>query len=668
MQKLGPWKVIQQIGRGGQARVFKCQHEDDHTRLAAVKVFSGEWDKDRYDEGVSTEVKRWQREVRLLEQLEHPNVVGIQGSGEDPVSGPWLAMDLVLGLSLADLARNSADATIRNHKSPASRLDQQVLPVAKALAHCHQLGIAHRDIKLDNVMVTLAPRTGPQGEYHIHHPVLVDFGVAYTEHEQRLTRNEVHYAHGWFPPEIGLMIDWDEGDAPPQVLPTTIDVFQVGVLISVVAAGKRPKGTHSLDLSSQWPDAPPKLVRLVEMCTAEHPANRPSMGDVADRLGLIVAEMLGSLPTTTSLPLADQETVRRSSSPPVHSAARVARTPASSEHSPQSRIEPHNSAPHPTPHKSSGPPDRWANTILALGGALLLACFVAMALVFVAAKKLPEPPPDDGERIDRIANSNEDSPPQPDGGGTKVDVAGLTTEDDSPPNEQHNAHTNGQPVGGPNASNDVAEPDAQPDQRARKSSTDPGKREKHDPNGPPPSARRTAPKPKTDNADGVADVRVQLEQPKPSPNCDASADCGSGDTGLGANDEPFSFTDGAEAIRYIEAHGSRAMTKEKTRALVPHLDSIARSPSLEDKNLVRSVVSRLKHDKSLGPTVKEYMGEVCSQVCDELLRSNVPVAYTSAKDGYRATMTTPGGATAYFHDDLSSCYTAKKCINMPPKD
>jgi serine/threonine protein kinase len=117
--------------------VFKAQH-DGHGALVALKVIAAG------DQASPEQLKRFQREVKIAQELDHPGIVRVLEAGED-AGYHWFAMELVQGRSLADV--------IREEEIDWRRAVEIVRDVADALAQAHDRGILHRDIKPSNILV-----------------------------------------------------------------------------------------------------------------------------------------------------------------------------------------------------------------------------------------------------------------------------------------------------------------------------------------------------------------------------------------------------------------------------------------------------------------------------------------------------------------------------------
>ncbi len=147
---LGPYRIIQRIGHGGMAEVYKAHH-GALDRLVAIKVLP---DFFAIDEILR---ERFQQEAQSIARLTHPNILSIFDFGqEDGIT--YLVLALVEGGTLADRIGRPMDL----------RLVVQILgPIADALDYAHSLGVLHRDIKPSNILLKTDGT-----------PILADFGLA----------------------------------------------------------------------------------------------------------------------------------------------------------------------------------------------------------------------------------------------------------------------------------------------------------------------------------------------------------------------------------------------------------------------------------------------------------------------------------------------------------
>jgi hypothetical protein len=153
---LGRYELIERLGRGGMGEVWRAR-DPALRRDVAVKVLRHEGgeggDKTLRDDFV----RRFVREARAAASLKHPNVVAIHDVGVD--EEPYIVMEWVEGASLRGFI---GDASV-----PVAQRIEWLVEIARALAAAHQMGLVHRDVKPDNVMIT---KDG--------HAKVLDFGIA----------------------------------------------------------------------------------------------------------------------------------------------------------------------------------------------------------------------------------------------------------------------------------------------------------------------------------------------------------------------------------------------------------------------------------------------------------------------------------------------------------
>lgn len=150
-ENMGPYRIVEQLGQGGMATVYKAYHAA-LDRYVALKVMHAAFHEDQ------TFTERFQREARVVARLEHPHIVPIYDYSEHEAR-PYLVMKYIEGDTLKT----------RLHQGPltTSEIEQVVDSVGSALAYAHLHGILHRDIKPSNVLIA------SEGSIY-----LADFGLA----------------------------------------------------------------------------------------------------------------------------------------------------------------------------------------------------------------------------------------------------------------------------------------------------------------------------------------------------------------------------------------------------------------------------------------------------------------------------------------------------------
>jgi len=233
-ERVGPYRLIRRVGRGGMGTVYLAEREDgEFERQVAIKLLR---------RGLDTEdvVRRFRAERQILASLDHPNIARLVDGGSAEDGRPYLAMEYVEGspiLEYCDDRRLSIPARLALFET-----------VLRAVGHAHRHLVIHRDIKPSNILLT------DNGDVK-----LLDFGIAKLLDEgdgtSELTRTGVRLlTPGYASPE----------QLAGEPVTTASDVFQLGILLYELLTGERPFGN---------PDTSP---REFEQRTLESEAERPS--------------------------------------------------------------------------------------------------------------------------------------------------------------------------------------------------------------------------------------------------------------------------------------------------------------------------------------------------------------------------------------------------------
>ncbi|WP_143742494.1 protein kinase domain-containing protein [Roseateles chitinivorans] len=273
VRQVGRFQVLDRIGRGGMASVFKA-HDPGIGRDVAIKFLHASLCED--DEYRA----RFLREARASGGLSHPNIVTVHDVGE--VDGrPYMAMELLDGEPLADLLEPGQPLPIRDTVVMAIQL-------ARALDYAHKRGIVHRDIKPGNIARV-------RGTLDIK---VMDFGIAHMESTKGEQRTRV-----------GDVLGTPQYMAPEQMNGEKIDgrsdLFSVGIVLYQMLTGVRPFTGDSVvnlalkiakddptPLNKLRPEIPASLRRVVDRCLAKAPDNRFQTGaELADALVKVLGEI-----------------------------------------------------------------------------------------------------------------------------------------------------------------------------------------------------------------------------------------------------------------------------------------------------------------------------------------------------------------------------------------
>ncbi|MGH7538397.1 MAG: serine/threonine-protein kinase [Gemmatimonadales bacterium] len=200
------YEVITSVGRGGNASIFGAF--DKAGNRVAIKVLHPEL-------AVSVAADRFLREIRYAAKLNNPHIAPLLDSGESDYL-LWFVMPYVPGDSLRGALRRERRLSVDR----STRIGCEML---EALSHAHAQGLAHRDLKPDNIV--LSP----------HGAVLVDFGIARAiaqSGEDRVTRS-------------GFVVGTEEYMSPEQSAGATeidarTDLYSLGIVLFEAMAGRPP--------------------------------------------------------------------------------------------------------------------------------------------------------------------------------------------------------------------------------------------------------------------------------------------------------------------------------------------------------------------------------------------------------------------------------------------
>lgn len=210
-ERIGPWRLIEEIGRGGMGSVWRAARADGvFDREVALKLPRRSRRAPQSDAALA---ERLAAELRITARLEHPHIARLYDAGLDAQGRPYLAMELVAGEPIDQHVRRAALGV------PATL--QLVAQVARAVAHAHARGVIHRDLKPGNVMVA-ADGT----------PRLLDFGVATLRAGPAATPTSAGLTPAHAAPEQLA------GAAPSEAA----DVYSLGVLAYELLCGELPHG------------------------------------------------------------------------------------------------------------------------------------------------------------------------------------------------------------------------------------------------------------------------------------------------------------------------------------------------------------------------------------------------------------------------------------------
>jgi serine/threonine protein kinase/tetratricopeptide (TPR) repeat protein len=213
--RIGPYRLLQQIGEGGFGVVYMAEQDKPVHRRVALKVIKPGMDSAQV-------IARFEAERQALAMMDHQNIAKVFDAGATESGRPFFVMELVHGVPITKYCDD-------NHLTIRERLELLV-PVCKAIQHAHQKGIIHRDLKPSNVLVCLYDGQAVAK--------VIDFGVAKAV-EQRLTERTMFT-------QFGQIIGTFEYMSPEQAemsqlgVDTRSDIYSLGVMLYELLTGSTP--------------------------------------------------------------------------------------------------------------------------------------------------------------------------------------------------------------------------------------------------------------------------------------------------------------------------------------------------------------------------------------------------------------------------------------------
>jgi len=247
---LGRYHVVEQLGQGGMAKVYKAFDTRLERNVAVKVILPGRHQSEEF-------LKRFEREAKALARLSHPNIVKVLDYGEHE-GHPYLVMEYLPGGTLKPRLGKPV---------PWQEAAKLLAPIARALGYAHEHKILHRDVKPSNILLT-------EGD----EPMLADFGVAkMIEADQSLDLTGT-----------GVGIGTPEYMAPEQGLGKPADyrsdVYSLGIVFYELVVGRNPYKA----------DTP--LAVLLKHMSEPLPRPRDTIRDLPDAVERVLFKALAKRP------------------------------------------------------------------------------------------------------------------------------------------------------------------------------------------------------------------------------------------------------------------------------------------------------------------------------------------------------------------------------------
>src|SRR5581483_6452004 len=250
--RIGRYKLLQQIGEGGCGVVYMAEQEEPVRRRVALKVIKLGMD-------TKSVIARFEAERQALALMDHPNIAKVLDAGATETGRPYFVMELVRGVKITEYCD-------QNKLSTDERL-KLFIQVCHAIQHDHQKGIIHRDIKPSNILVTLHDG--------VPVPKVIDFGIAKAT-QGRLTDQTLFTAFEQFIGTPAYMSP-EQAEMSGLDIDTRSDIYALGVLLYELLTGMTPFDAKELLQSGL-----DELRRTIREKEPERPSTRLSTMLAAD--------------------------------------------------------------------------------------------------------------------------------------------------------------------------------------------------------------------------------------------------------------------------------------------------------------------------------------------------------------------------------------------------
>src|SRR5215211_202944 len=253
-QMLGPYRIINQIGRGGMANVYKA-YQSSIDRYVAIKVLPSQLAESKEF------ATRFHQEARIIASLEHPHILPVFDYGESDGVAYFVMRYLEAG--------TLKDRMETGRPLPLNEIDRLFTQLAEALSYAHSHGIVHRDLKPANVLIDSHGNV-----------FLTDFGIAklLESASPRLTQTDaIMGTPAYISPE----------QAQGQTVDQRSDIYSLGIILYEMVTGSAPFTAETplavlfKHISDPLPppslvksDIPPAIEQVILKALAKDPRDR----------------------------------------------------------------------------------------------------------------------------------------------------------------------------------------------------------------------------------------------------------------------------------------------------------------------------------------------------------------------------------------------------------
>lgn len=241
------YELLGELHRGGQGVVFRARQTATKRDVAIKMPLAGSFVTERAR-------MRFEREIELVAQLRHPNVVTVHDSGLTPDGRYYIVMELIDGVTLDRFLGSGKEPSTQTGRRRTELIVQLFGKIARAVQHAHGKGIIHRDLKPGNIMVDAS------GE-----PRVLDFGLARSGE--------------WSPETSPTLVDEFQGTpayaspeqvgGDPRAIDIRTDVYSLGIMLYRALTGQWPYAVDGSladqikNIKQTQPPAPSRRARFI---------------------------------------------------------------------------------------------------------------------------------------------------------------------------------------------------------------------------------------------------------------------------------------------------------------------------------------------------------------------------------------------------------------------